>query len=586
MKSLRSLIGIVLAFALVAFAIPGIAGNKTFDLAATASVAVNQSITVTFTNRDDGSSSFNSLAITGAPGTGATLEITSASQTGSNKRGNYTISADKKSVTYTDLSPIKPTNPISVTLVVKTTTTACASGSIQWTGRAWTGSPSTPSNPFTTADSPTTVVNSGACTAQFVTQPKNTIIAQRITSTDYNPDATEVQVKLLSGTAAVANAWVDLTSACSPGALTLTGASVQTGTDGVAKFVALESSAAGAGCKLTATRRDVASVQAESGSFNVVNAVAKFSPVPTSVTVEAASNVTVKLVVDGSNPEQVIAQSGSGSLEVVSGACTADTTLKTTTNGVLTFSVQGVTVGSTCVLKATGQFGGIAFGNPFELVVTGVKVYTGVLSCNATPFDALAIPGYDPDDAWTFSASPATADGTEDTAFLVGARSNGDPTKDDCSKDINFAVTNFVPSGSGSGLDPLNNFVPDGGWSFTWDPTVPNPVVGIIVTFRSEWANSEGTSSNATWICTVTPCPGDRITNASAWKKLPYCLATLVTHSSIPAGESACLARLVETAIAAGDPAYCTGAPIPPQLPLCIQPTVYTIIGKDPVFIR
>jgi len=597
MNSLRNLVGFILAFALAAFAAPSFAGNKTFDLTATSPVAVNQSISVTFTNRDDGNSSFNSVQLTGAPGASSTLEIVSASQTGSNKPGNYTISADKKSVTYTDLSPIKVNNPLTVTLVVKTTVPACGSGSIQWTGKAWTGSPSTPSNPFTTLDSPVTVVNSGACRAQFVAQPKKAIVGQRITDTDWKPDATEVQVKLLSGTAAVVGATVNLTSACSAsGSLSLSNASAQTGSDGIAKFANLRSSNAGAVCKLTATRQDVPSVQEQSVSFDVVNAAAKFSPTPTSVAVEKPTTVTVKLVVFGSNPEQVIPQSGSGTLTVVSGTCTASSGTVFTTVGVLTFTVQGKDVGSTCEFKATGEFGGVTYGSEFTLTVPDVKVYTGVLACDDA-FDALAIPAYNPLDPTTFNASPATADGTEDTAFLVGARSKGDPDKDDCSKNINFTVVNNInlPPGSDDTTDPLNNKVPAGGWSFTWDFTaVPNPVVGVITTYRSEWANSEGVSDKRVWICTATPCPGNRATYPLAWKKLEYCLSTLVTHSSIPVGEAACQARLVETVISALETSvYCTGTPPDPPanppagwLPRCIQPTVYSIIGKDPVFER
>ena len=74
-----------------------------------------------------------------------------------------------------------------MTLVVQTTAAACGSGSIQWTGAAWTGfARSTPSNPFTTLDSPVTVVNSGVvCTAQFVTQAEEAqlFFDQRITDT-------------------------------------------------------------------------------------------------------------------------------------------------------------------------------------------------------------------------------------------------------------------------------------------------------------------------------------------------------------------------------------------------------------------
>lgn len=594
MKNIRNLIAYFLAFALAAFAVPGLADDKKFDLAASPSVGVNQSIEIVFTNRDDGNSTFNSVQVAGIPGSGSSLEIVSASQTGSAKPGKPTISADKKSLTYTELSPIKPNYPLRVTLVVKTSTPTCASGIIQWTGSAWTGSPSTPSNPFTTTDSPVTVLSSGTCTAQFVTQPKNAVIAQRITSTAYKPADPEVQVKLLAGTQPVANAWVDLTSSCSTsGALSLTGASIQTGADGIAKFVALESSTAGASCKLTATLRDVTSATDTSSSFDVVNAAATFSPVPTSVSVEKESTVTVKLVVVGSNPEQVIGQSGSGTITVTGGTCKLISSETTTTNGVLNFLVQGKDVGTTCAFEVNGEFGGVAFGSGFKLTVSGVMVYTGVLACDDAPFDALAIPAYNPLDPTTFNASPGTANGTEDTAFLVGARSKGDTAKDDCTKNINFTVTNFIPVGSGSGTDPLNNVVPEGGWSFTWDPTVPNPVIGVITTYQSKWADDDGVLDSFTYICTPTVCPGSPADYPAAWKKLPFCVATVVTHSSIPVGEAACLARVVETTIVEGDQAYCAGTPPPPPVGApsgwkrrCIQATEYSIIGKDPVFIR
>ena len=138
-----------------------------------------------------------------------------------------------------------------------------------------------------------------------------------------------------------------------------------------------------------------------------------------------------------------------------------------------------------------------------------------------------------------------------------------------------------------------------GGWSFTWDESVaPNPVIGVVTTYRSEWGDPvTGASLSSTWVCTVFPCPGSRLDPlyVSAWKKLRACYGTYVTHASIPPGEAACWVRDVVTILDVGDAAYkCDDDTRPPKpadapstwQPVCLQTTQYTIIGKDPVFER
>jgi hypothetical protein len=255
--------------------------------------------------------------------------------------------------------------------------------------------------------------------------------------------------------------------------------------------------------------------------------------------------------------------------------------------GVATFSLSFGAV-TTCTLTATSTFNGFAY-------TTGpvvFKVYQGVLSCSTATFSALAIPAYDANDPSTFRGSPSGVLYDSETAFIEGARGLGDPAKgDDCSKDINFEVKNNIAGSSGNLVDVRNNQVPPNGWSFVWDETVvPNPVVGVITTYKSEWGDPvTGLPTRQTKVCTVTPCPGSEQAFPAAWKVLTACIGTTVTHASIPAGERACLARETWTVIPLGDPYYCTSpAPAtPPGVPpRCLQPTAITIIGEDPVFIR
>ena len=590
MKSLRNMVGVVLALAFAAFAVPGIAQQSpqklhSIDVRPTtppaASASPNVFVTITNETPSGGNSTINSFVITPDPGA-----VVATPQASDNPGATVQIGADGK-IYVNNFNGLKAgrRDPFLLTVNLRVTYPSLACGStytwssVAYTGNAFSQETFTPVIGTGTAgvtNMPTNATQTNGCGYKVTVSPASVARGSSPTSlsaTLTNESTTTITSLALtppSGISIDPSSWTQ-NFGTGPTTIALTNAKVACNAAG-GQWV---SSVTPAGFTKSAADPSTSVY----GACQLV-----FSSLPTSIVPGEPFSVSIKLndgdgnAIPGFGATVTLVADGTGCSLANAGSQTA-------TGGVVTINgiELSLTSATSCALKATATYD----STNFTVTSSALKVFSGVLACDMAPFDALAIPAYDPLDPSTFNASPATADGTEDTAFLVGARSRGDPAKDDCSKDISFTVVNNVPNGSASSIDPLNNVVPAGGWSFTWDPTVPNPVIGLITTFRSEWANADGVSSNATWICTVTPCPGDRVAYPAAWKKLPYCLSTLVTHSSIPAGEAACLARLVETAIAVGDPAYCTGtAPSIPVPARCIQPTVYTIIGKDPVFIR
>jgi hypothetical protein len=588
MEKMRNLIGVVLAFALAAFAVPAQAQSPqklhSIDVRPTtppaASTSPNVFVTISNETPSGGNSTINSVVI--IPAAGANV---AAPQAGDNPGMTVTKAADGRIYVngFTGLKSGRR-DPYYMTVKLRVTYPSLACGSTYaWSSIAYAG------NSFSQETFAPVI---GAGTAGVTNMPTN---ATQTNGCGYKVTVTPTAVA--KGSSPTLSATLTNQSTVSISSLALTPPSGITisptswtqsfgsGDTTIALTNAKVACNAAGGQWVSSVTPSGFTKSAADPTTTVYGACELvFSSLPTSIVPGQPFSVAIKLndgdrnAIPGFGATVTLVADGTGCSLASAGSQTAS-------GGVVT--INGITLSLTsapsCALKATATYD----STDFTATSRAVKVFSGVLACADMLFDALAIPAYNPLDPTTFNASPPTADGTEDIAFLVGARSPGDPLKDDCSKDINFTVVNNVATGSASSTDPLDNVVPSGGWSFTWDPTVPNPVVGLITTFRSEWANAEGVSSNATWICTVTPCPGDRVAFPAAWKKLPYCLSTLVTHSSIPAGEAACLARLVETAIPVGDLAYCSGtppaAPVPPR---CIQPTVYTIIGKDPVFIR
>jgi hypothetical protein len=126
--------------------------------------------------------------------------------------------------------------------------------------------------------------------------------------------------------------------------------------------------------------------------------------------------------------------------------------------------------------------------------------------------------------------------------------------------------------------------VPAGFYSFSFDPSAPNPVVGILSTYAPEWANNgTGLPARQTKVCSF-PCPGSPDAYPGAWTIVPACGGTAIAFASIPSGApGACLAS--EGWVP--KPGSCSLADMPATgYQICLQVTSIVIFGIDPVFGR
>ncbi|CAG0958314.1 hypothetical protein BURK1_00575 [Burkholderiales bacterium] len=252
--------------------------------------------------------------------------------------------------------------------------------------------------------------------------------------------------------------------------------------------------------------------------------------------------------------------------------------------GVATFTVTFNATGATSL---TATAAGFTSATPASLTV-----FDGILDCATDtdpPFDARDLPAPDGTDG-SFDASAGGATDSEDTAFIVGIRGLGDTKGNtDCTL-LNYSIVNNIPDTNTTSLtDPLGNIVPPGFYSFSFDSAVPNPVVAILSTYRPEWGDPvTGLPTRKTLICAASVCTTAPTYDVDGnvelpWKVASSCLSTLVTHASIPAGESGCVARETWWPVAL---ASCPSpAPTGPNV-RCLQLTATVIVGHDPVFGR
>ena len=118
-------------------------------------------------------------------------------------------------------------------------------------GGGWTATASAPGTTpaLSASDSTLGTAVTGACSAQFATQPANARIGQAITDTAFTPGAGPVVVEVLDATGARAAGAGQVTvtrDPGSPGIGTLTGGDARATADGAAAFAALKLDAAGA----------------------------------------------------------------------------------------------------------------------------------------------------------------------------------------------------------------------------------------------------------------------------------------------------------------------------------------------------
>jgi hypothetical protein len=244
----------------------------------------------------------------------------------------------------------------------------------------------------------------------------------------------------------------------------------------------------------------------------------------------------------------------------------ASANANTNASGVASFSPTFTSIGN-ATLSAS------ASGYPSSAI--DVLVFDGTLACGDADADALldvpATPGTDGE----FSAGTAGS-----TGYIAGLRGVGDDKSGGCTL-LKYTLTNNIASVPSQ--DPAGNQVPTGYYSFSFDPSVPNPVVAILSTYAPEWANpTTGLPDRQTKVCEF-PCPGSPEDFPSAWTIVPACLGTAIAHASIPSSApGACLAS--EGWVA--KPGSCTSPAPSGTYQICLQVTSIVIMGTDPVFGR
>ncbi len=599
MNFIRKLLGFFTAVAFLAMAAPATAQNvKYFTLGAPASVApATTTVQITFKNVENGNSSFNSIGFRGIATGGATLTINSATATPGGP-GSPLVTGDGYYY-LTGLSPVKKGQTLTVTLSVTMSATGCANGQIEWQGRAFTGSPSQPSTAFQQQNAnPVTVVSAG-CNYTITgttpsTMPRGTTkpLIARVT----NAAGSSATISSVTLTPPVGGAITTPTTSyagpIAPGTYADLAITATASCDTAKSAGAWTSAAAEAGFTHTGEP-----------STSLTGACALVATAPTSIVPGEPFTVSLKATdgeggtIGGFTGTVTLVSTGAGCTIVGTPSVSAVAGLASIT---VSLNVDATT--TTCTLKGTATIDGKTFDTaPISLVV-----FDGILGCSPTTFDAFSLLTQVPTGSGSFNESVPVTTPLGDAAYVAGVRGYGDDKSGGCTL-INYAVYNNIPAylpsppnppntpNTSTQTDPLNNQVPPGFYSITWDTNqAPNPVVAVASTFRSEWGDAvTGLPTRQTKVCTVFPCPGDPTAFPAAWKLAPACLGSLVVHASVPAGESACLVAETWAVVAVGDPEYCTGTPpaAPPSpppgwQPRCLQATTITIIGKDPVFGR
>jgi len=268
MPALRNLLRFLMFVALAALALPAVADNKNFSVAVPSSLSPGTGVfvDVTFTNNATGNSTINSLELDVTSGG---LAITAAVVKGTTIAGTTTST----SAVFTNLSPVKRGQSITIRLTANVSVSNCANGAVTWDAHAWSGSPTNPSATFVLNPTPiaTTTITAG-CTLSFLKQPAGTLVGDITTSKGSDPmgDPVTVVRYQANGTVDPSLSGVTLTIKSGPAGATISGATSSLGAfPGWASFPSLKLSALGT-YVLTAT---AASLSVDSTSFSVFNGV-------------------------------------------------------------------------------------------------------------------------------------------------------------------------------------------------------------------------------------------------------------------------------------------------------------------------
>ena len=586
MNVARKVFAILAALAFAALAVPAAAQNvKYFTLGAptTATVATT-SIQVTFKNIETGNSSFNSIGIKGIASGGSTVSITGATASPGGP-GTPVVGGDGYFY-LTGLSPVKKGQTLTVTLTVTMTASGCTNGQVTWQGRAFTGSPSSPSTEFQQQNAnPVTVVNVGCSYSITGTTPSSMPrgTTKPLTARVTNAAGSPIAITSVTLTPPVGGAITTPTNTYAP--------SIAAGTYA---DLAITATASCDTAKSAGSWTSSVTGFSHSGepSTSLTGACALTATAPKSIVPGEPFTVELKAV-DGEGGTMG-GYTGSVTLVSTGAGCTIVGTPSVPAVGGLASITVSLSVDSTtttCTLKGTASIDGKTFDTaPLSLIV-----FDGVLGCSPTTYDAINLLTTVPTGAGAFNESVPVTTPLGDIAYIAGVRGYGDDKSGGCTL-INYAVYNNIPvANTTSQTDPLGNVVPPGFYSITWDTSQAlNPVVAVASTFRSEWGDAAtGLPTRQTKVCTVFPCPGDPTAFPAAWKLAPACLSSLVVHASVSGGEAACLVAETWAVVPVGDPEYCTGTPpaAPPSpppgwQPRCLQATTISIVGKDPVFGR
>ena len=573
MKSLRNLIGLVLAFALAVFAAPAIAQTKIYSLsvpAVTVQAGGIATIVATFKNETpNGNSSFNSIQ--GLTVTGPLTIIGASVPSGTVQSPVPTPSAGKKSISITGMSPVKNGQTFAVTLTVRADSSAgCGPSTATWTvANVWTGSELS-GNTFaripTGSPWPTSTVAS-TCTLQFERAPVDALTGQNITSVAYSDVGAKVSVKAInSSNQPVSGVSVRLEK--SSGACNVaTTAYVSTGATGSAEFAGLSSSVVGS-CTLKATTMNTGfSTTSPEATFNIVEGTLKIAALPNPVI--SPQSVTVSLV-NAANSNATIPVAGTVNL---TGDC-APGTSGPALAGTVTFNSLAFPAG-TCALGATGTFAGLSFATvPATSAVSVATITTaGSLEClDTVPAQA------------TFNASINANDPLQ-TDWAAGYR--GPSTKGGCPT-VGYQTTNNIVGPSGT-VDAKGFALPSNAFSIVFDDPLGqyDVVLSYTLTFQAELSGSNGQPDSTK---TVKYCKQGTTGNTANDKncalqanqvELPGCLSPDITLLSIPSGHPACQSGLAWSTVA---PSECSTAPTGGQA--CIRVTIKVTDGKDPPIIR
>lgn len=241
MNSMRKILCFLMAMTFAAFALPGFAATKQFNVSL--SSITGGSMTATFNNLSTGNSVIKSETLTVPSG----FTITSASAVAPFTgiiTPTCTSGAPCTTIQVNYQSGI-PTNTSASLQLTVTVPASAACSQATWTTSAFTGN-NLGGTSFNYTGAPPTTTNASGCLLVFQKQPTNAKVNTTITSVAEDPTGAPVQVAVVNASSSVQtwfNSGITLTSA-GPGSGTLTGGAVNA-VSGVASFPSLKLDAIG-----------------------------------------------------------------------------------------------------------------------------------------------------------------------------------------------------------------------------------------------------------------------------------------------------------------------------------------------------